>query len=71
MFAASLTASAAALVLVTGARSPRRYLLMLSAMQKASMDVEDLVTIPNAAHAMQRENPAAFNAAVMAFLARH
>ena len=58
-------------VLVTGARSPRRYLLMLSAMQKASMDVEDLVTIPNAAHAMQRENPAAFNAAVMAFLARH
>jgi pimeloyl-ACP methyl ester carboxylesterase len=29
------------------------------------------ILIPNAAHAMNRENPLAFNAAVLDFLARH
>jgi pimeloyl-ACP methyl ester carboxylesterase len=29
------------------------------------------VTIPNAAHSMSQDNPAAFDAAVLAFLERH
>lgn len=58
-------------LLVTGARSPRRYPLMLAAMRRCSAAVSDVVTIPDAAHAMNRENPAAFNAAVMTFLAKH
>jgi len=57
------------MLLVTGERSPSRYTLMLAQLREANAHVADLVTIPNAAHAMNRENPAAFNAAVMNFLA--
>jgi pimeloyl-ACP methyl ester carboxylesterase len=57
------------ILLVTGARSPRRYALALGLMREQLDAVFDLVTIPHAAHAMNRENPEDFNAAVMAFLA--
>jgi pimeloyl-ACP methyl ester carboxylesterase len=33
--------------------------------------VAPIVSIPDAAHAMHRDNPAAFNTAVLDFLARH
>jgi pimeloyl-ACP methyl ester carboxylesterase len=58
------------MLLVTGERSPSRHTLMLAELHKLNSHVADLVTIPNAAHAMNRENPAAFNAAVMSFLAK-
>jgi pimeloyl-ACP methyl ester carboxylesterase len=57
------------ILLVTGARSPRRYALTLAAMKEHVKSVSGIVTIPQAAHSMNRENPDAFNAAVMAFLA--
>jgi pimeloyl-ACP methyl ester carboxylesterase len=42
---------------------------MYQAMRKCK-DIPEPVVIPNAAHAMHRDNPAAFNAAVLSFLAR-
>jgi pimeloyl-ACP methyl ester carboxylesterase len=33
--------------------------------------IAEPIVIPNAAHAMNRDNPAAFNAAVLDFLARN
>jgi pimeloyl-ACP methyl ester carboxylesterase len=57
------------ILLVTGARSPQRYPLMLAELARANPNVRGVVTIPNAAHAMNRENPAEFNAAVVRFLA--
>lgn len=57
------------LLLVTGERSPSRYRLMLEALRDARADRPDLVVIPHAAHAMNRENPSAFNQAVLRFLA--
>ena len=57
------------ILLVTGARSPRRYPLMLAELARCNARVVRLVVIPDAAHAMNRENPAAFNQVVMTFLA--
>jgi len=57
------------ILLVTGARSPRRYALALGSMREQLDAVSGIVTVPHAAHAMNRENPEDFNAAVMAFLA--
>ena len=57
------------ILLITGARSPRRYPLMLAEMMRCNARVVGLVVIADAAHAMNRENPAAFNEAVMTFLA--
>lgn len=57
------------ILLMTGARSPRRYALMLAAMKRHVQSVAGIVTIPRAAHSMNRENSEAFNAAVMIFLA--
>ena len=57
------------LLLVTGARSPPRYPLMLAELMRGNPRVAGLVTIADAAHAMNRENAAAFNQAVLAFLA--
>ncbi len=54
---------------VTGAGSPKRYALMLAALRACCARVAALVTIPDAAHAMNRDNPDAFNAAVLRFLA--
>jgi pimeloyl-ACP methyl ester carboxylesterase len=57
------------ILLLTGARSPARYALMLSELARRNRNVRDLVVLPDAAHAMHRENPAAFNDAVLRFLA--
>jgi pimeloyl-ACP methyl ester carboxylesterase len=54
---------------VTGAKSPPRYRLMLDAMRALNRHAAAVVTIEGAAHAMHRENPAAFNAAVRDFIA--
>jgi esterase len=54
---------------VTGVRSPSRYAQMLAALRSANHRVADVVVIDGAAHAMNRENPGAFNTAVLGFLA--
>ena len=66
-----LATLAGPILLVTGARSPRRYSLMLAEMKRCNAQVTGLVAIADAAHAMNRENPAAFNRAVLEFLAEH
>jgi len=58
-------------LLLTGARSPARYAPLLAATRSANPRVAPIVSIPDAAHAMHRDNPAAFNTAVLDFLARH
>ena len=66
--AAALRALAMPMLLVTGARSPARYAIMLDAMRALYDPQPPVVVVPDAAHAMNRENPAAFNEAVLAFL---
>jgi len=58
------------ILLLNGERSPKRYGEMFAAMRKCKSIAEPIL-IPNAAHAMNRENPPAFNAAVLDFLARN
>jgi esterase len=65
---ADLASLAVPLLLVTGERSPARYRPMLEALARCNDRARALVTIPGAAHAMNREQPAAFNAAVLDFL---
>jgi esterase len=55
-------------LLVTGARSPRRYAVMLASMQSHLQNGAGVVVIADAAHSMNRENPDAFNAAILSFL---
>ena len=56
--------------LVTGEKSPKRYGEMSAAMRRCGKAPEPVV-IPNAGHIMQTQNPTAFNAALIEFLARH
>lgn len=56
---------------VTGSGSPARYGAMLETMRGLNCNVASVVTIDGAAHAMHREQSAAFNAAVCAFIAKH
>jgi len=56
---------------ITGAASPARYRPMLEAMRALNPRVAPIVTIDGAAHAMQRERPDAFNAALREFIAKH
>jgi esterase len=58
----------APVLLITGERSPRPYGVMLEALSSC-LTRHTKVTIPNAAHTMNRANPQAFNAAVLDFLA--
>ena len=58
------------ILLLTGERSPKRYGEMYAAMRKCKNIAEPTV-IPNAAHTMHRDNPTAFNVAVLDFLARN
>lgn len=57
------------ILLITGSASPARYRPMLEAMRTLNRNVEPIVVIDGAAHAMQRDNTAAFNAAVRDFIA--
>jgi esterase len=55
---------------VTGEESPKRYGEMLRAMRIClSGSLGEPIIIPNASHGMIRQNPQAFNAAVLGFLA--
>lgn len=65
----ALAALALPVLLVTGERSPPRYGRMFAALRALNPRLAPPVVVPAAAHAMQRENPAAFNAALTAFLA--
>lgn len=55
---------------VGGERSPKRYGAVMAAM-RACKDAREPIIIPNAAHSMNIANPAAFNAAVLAFVSEH
>ena len=59
------------ILLVNGERSPKRYSEMFSAMRACKELIPAPVVIARASHAMNRENPVAFNAAVLDFLSRH
>jgi pimeloyl-ACP methyl ester carboxylesterase len=56
------------MLLVTGENSPGRYGEMFAAMRACHATIPHPVTIPDAAHAMHRDNPAVFNAVVLEFL---
>jgi pimeloyl-ACP methyl ester carboxylesterase len=58
------------ILLVGGEHSPKRYRAMFDAMRACNSAIPAPVTIPRAAHAMNRDNPGAFNAAVLRFLAQ-
>lgn len=58
-------------LLISGEHSPKRYGEMFAAMRACSVAIPRPVTIPGAAHAMHRDNPGAFNAALLEFLARN
>ena len=60
----------APVLLVTGDRSPRFYGMMHAALQSC-LKRQQKVTISNASHGMYRENPEAFNAAVIDFLTKN
>ena len=57
-------------LLVTGENSPRPYGVMMEALAPC-LKQHEKITIPNAAHAMNRANPQAYNGAVLEFLAKH
>jgi pimeloyl-ACP methyl ester carboxylesterase len=54
-------------LLMGGAKSPSRLVSVVDATQKC-LPTAKRVTIPNAAHPMNRQNPAAFDAALIKFL---
>ena len=56
---------------LTGERSPKRYPEGFAVARKCNPAIPAAIVIPNAAHAMNRDNPEAFNAAVLEFLAQH
>jgi esterase len=56
------------ILLLNGDRSPRRYPEMFAAMRRCR-NIPQPTIIPNGTHAMNRDNPPAFNAAVLDFLA--
>lgn len=58
------------ILLVHGERSPKTFSAMSAAMRKCK-DVPEPIVIPNAAHGMMRDNPAAFNAALADFVKRN
>ena len=57
-------------LLIHGVRSPGRYPAMGQAAQRCNPRLSGPVTIPDAAHSMNRENPSAFNRAVLGFLSK-
>lgn len=59
------------MLLLTGAGSPARYRPMLDAVRSLNCNASPIVTIADAAHAMHRDNPAQFNAAVRDFIDAH
>jgi len=60
----------APVLLVTGDKSPRLYGMMHAALQPC-LRKHQKITISNASHGMFRDNPEAFNAAVIDFLTKN
>lgn len=58
------------LLLLTGEKSPKKYELFYNEMRKCR-ELPRTVVIQNAGHSMHRDNPDAFNSAVLDFLKRH
>ena len=58
------------LLLLTGEKSPKKYELFYNEMRKCR-ELPRTIVIPNAGHSMHRDNPDAFNSAVLDFLKRH
>ncbi|MCJ2069350.1 alpha/beta hydrolase [Methylobacterium sp. J-030] len=56
---------------LTGERSPMRYAEAFAAAHRCNAAAPAPIVIPNAAHAMNRENPEPFNKAVLEFLSEH
>ena len=56
---------------LTGERSPKRYAEAFAEAHRCNTAVPAPIVIPNAAHAMNRENPEAFNKVVLEFLSQH
>lgn len=54
---------------IHGDKSPQRYPAMGAAARRCNPAIAPAVIVPGAAHSMNRENPAAFNQAVLSFLA--
>jgi pimeloyl-ACP methyl ester carboxylesterase len=57
-------------LLVTGDRSPKRFEFFYNEMRKCR-EFPATVVIPNAAHAMQRQNADVFNRVTLEFLSKH
>jgi pimeloyl-ACP methyl ester carboxylesterase len=57
-------------LLMTGEKSPRKFEFFYDEMRKCRAFPASIV-IPNAAHAMQRSNPEAFNDATLTFVSQH
>jgi len=60
----------APMLLLTGEQSPRMFHLIVDELERC-LSNKQRATIPNASHAMHIGNPQAYNAAVLAFLAKH
>ena len=58
------------ILLIQGERSPRMFGLITEELARA-LPTAERVAIPDASHGMHGQNPEAYNAAVLAFLARH
>ena len=59
------------ILLLNGERSPKRYGEMFAAMRQCKPDIPAPLIVPNAAHAMNRDNPEFFNKVVLDFLQRN
>lgn len=68
---ADVTKFAFPVLTLTGERSPRRYGAGFAEARRCNPAIPVAIVIPDAAHSMNRDNPEAFNAAVLAFLAQH
>jgi esterase len=66
---AQIASIAVPILAITGADSPPRYRMLFERMRNLNAHVSPLITIANAAHAMQRDNPTDFNVSVLEFLA--
>ncbi|WGR68829.1 MULTISPECIES: alpha/beta hydrolase [unclassified Bradyrhizobium] len=58
-------------LLMTGDKSPKKFELFYREMRKCKDDLPQTIVIPNAGHAMQRNNPEAFNKVTLAFVSQH
>lgn len=56
---------------LTGERSPKRYCEMMNAMHRCNPRLPITITVPNASHAMNKDNPIFFEETILTFLNAH